>query len=53
MTGIENIVRFEDSKRCGNPLDNTLNEHYNVKWYLEISLSFDYMYYPTQPIWRW
>ena len=53
MTGTESIIRFEDDKRGRNPLDNTLTEHYNIKWYLKISLSFDYNYLPTQPIWRY
>lgn len=50
MTGIEDIVRFEDDKRSKNPLDSTVYTRFNIKSYLRLSLTFDYEYYPAQPI---
>ena len=52
MTGIDNIVRFEDDKRSKNPLDSTVYTRFNINAYFRLCY-MEYKYCPVHPIIRW
>lgn len=52
MVGIENIVRFNDDKRSRNPLDSTIYTKFNINTYFKLCFTFDYDYYPINPVYR-